>query len=155
MTDDVTSGFRVIGYFDDQPGSRFPEKVNYLGKPGNIVHRLKQGGGEQGLLLPAFGRSKEILPIISYCENHLIHFFSVPNVRNYLKRRMHLELLGSVPVLDIRQEPRISRKPVGRNACSTSCSHYCSYAHLSHHLHHNRTGYQDNLARTYLLQAEA
>lgn len=44
MTDDVTSGFRVIGYFDDQPGSRFPEKVNYLGKPGKIVDRLKQGG---------------------------------------------------------------------------------------------------------------
>ncbi len=45
------------------------------------------------------------MPIISYCENNLIHFYSVPNVRNYLKRRMHLELIGNVPVLDIRQEP--------------------------------------------------
>ena len=32
MTDDVTSGFRVIGYFDDQPGSRFPEKGELSGK---------------------------------------------------------------------------------------------------------------------------
>ena len=27
------------------------------------------------------------------------------NVRNYLKRRMHFELLGNVPVLSIRCEP--------------------------------------------------
>ena len=44
-------------------------------------------------------RSAEIVPIINYCENHLVRFFSVPNVRNYLKRRMHFELLGNVPVL--------------------------------------------------------
>lgn len=50
-------------------------------------------------------RSVEIVPIINYCENHLVRFFSVPNVRNYLKRRMHFELLGNVPVLSIRCEP--------------------------------------------------
>ncbi|MFK2317786.1 hypothetical protein ACIXP9_17630 [Bacteroides fragilis] len=105
MTDDVTSGFRVIGYFDDQPGSRFPEKVNYLGKPGKIVDRLKQGGVEQVYCCLPSARSEEILPIIDYCENHLIRFFSVPNVRSYLKRRMYFELLGNVPVLCIRQEP--------------------------------------------------
>ncbi|WP_032601103.1 undecaprenyl-phosphate glucose phosphotransferase [Bacteroides fragilis] len=105
MTDDVTSGFRVIGYFDDQPGSRFPEKVNYLGKPGKIVDRLKQGGVEQVYCCLPSARSEEILPIIDYCENHLIRFFCVPNVRSYLKRRMYFELLGNVPVLCIRQEP--------------------------------------------------
>ena len=50
-------------------------------------------------------RSAEIVPIINYCENHLIRFFSVPNVRNYLKRRMYFEMLGNVPVLSIRREP--------------------------------------------------
>lgn len=34
-----------------------------------------------------------------------MRFFSVPNVRNYLKRRMYFELLGNVPVLSIRREP--------------------------------------------------
>ena len=85
MTDDVTSGFRVIGYFDDQPGSRFPEKVNYLGKPGKIVDRLEAGGVEQVYCCLPSARSEEILPIIDYCENHLIRFFSVPNVRSYLE----------------------------------------------------------------------
>ncbi|WP_220576198.1 undecaprenyl-phosphate glucose phosphotransferase [Bacteroides sp. FSHCM14E1] len=105
MTDDVTSGFRVIGYFDDQPGSRFPEKVKYLGQPRKIVDYLKRGGIEQVYCCLPSARSEEILPIIDYCENHLIRFFSVPNVRSYLKRRMYFELLGNVPVLCIRQEP--------------------------------------------------
>ena len=105
MTDDVTSGFRVIGYFDDQPGSRFPEKVKYLGQPGKVVDYLKRGGIEQVYCCLPSARSEEILPIIDYCENHLIRFFSVPNVRSYLKRRMYFELLGNVPVLCIRQEP--------------------------------------------------
>lgn len=79
--------------------------MNYLGKPGKIVDRLKQGGVEQVYCCLPSARSEEILPIIDYCENHLIRFFSVPNVRSYLKRRMYFELLGNVPVLCIRQEP--------------------------------------------------
>ena len=77
MTDDVTSGFRVIGYFDDQPGSRFPEKVNYLGKPGKIVDRLKQGGVEQVYCCLPSARSEAILPISAY-------YFHTINLNGFL-----------------------------------------------------------------------
>lgn len=80
-------------------------KVKYLGQPGKIVDYLKRGGIEQVYCCLPSARSEEILPIIDYCENHLIRFFSVPNVCSYLKRRMYFELLGNVPVLCIRQEP--------------------------------------------------
>ena len=49
--------------------------------------------------------SEIISNIITYCENHFIHFFHVPSVRNYLKRRMFFEMMGNVPILSIRQEP--------------------------------------------------
>ena len=49
--------------------------------------------------------SEQIVPVINYCENNLIHFYSVPNVRNYLRHRMHFEMIGSVPILSIRKEP--------------------------------------------------
>ena len=48
---------------------------------------------------------KDIVSIIHYCDNNLIRFFSVPNVRNYVKRKLQLTLLGDVPVLSIRKEP--------------------------------------------------
>ena len=107
MTDDPTSGYRVLGYFEDFPSDRYPQDVPYLGQPNEVCAFLEKHAGEINQLycsLPSV-RSAEIVPIINYCENHLVRFFSVPNVRNYLKRRMHFELLGNVPVLSIRCEP--------------------------------------------------
>ena len=107
MTDDPTSGYRVMGYFEDSPSGCYPEEVAYLGQPKEAVEYLEQNAGKIAQLycsLPSV-RSAEIVPLINYCENHLVRFFSVPNVRNYLKRRMYFELLGNVPVLSIRREP--------------------------------------------------
>lgn len=105
MTADPTSGFKVVGYFAEHPSDNYPKECHYLGTPQEVIPYLKKSKAEQLYCGLASSHSKEILPIISYCENNLIHFYSVPNVRNYLKRRMHLELIGNVPVLDIRQEP--------------------------------------------------
>ena len=107
MTDDPTSGYRILGYFEDFPSDRYPQDISYLGQPNGVNDFLEKHAGEIDQLycsLPSV-RSAEIVPIINYCENHLVRFFSVPNVRNYLKRRMHFELLGNVPVLSIRCEP--------------------------------------------------
>ena len=59
-------------------------------------------------------RKDDILAIMNYCENNLIRFYSVPHVRNYIKRQLQLELLGEVPVLSIRTEPL--QNPVNRLA---------------------------------------
>lgn len=107
MTDDSTSDYRVLGYFEDSPSERYPESVPYLGQPMKVIEYLKCNAGKIDQLycsLPS-ARSSEIVPLINYCENHLVRFFSVPNVRNYLKRRMYFEMLGNVPVLSIRREP--------------------------------------------------
>lgn len=107
MTDDPTSGYRVEGYFEDAPSNRYPDNVLYLGQPREAIGYLIRNAGRIDQLycsLPSV-RSEEIVPLINYCENHLVRFFSVPNVRNYLKRRMYFEMLGSVPVLSIRREP--------------------------------------------------
>lgn len=107
MTDDPTSGYRVLGYFEDVLSERYPKGVAYLGQPKEAIGYLKRNSGKIDQLycsLPS-ARSAEIVPIINYCENHLVRFFSVPNVRNYLKRRMYFEMLGNVPVLSVRCEP--------------------------------------------------
>lgn len=105
MTDDPTSGYRVVGYFAESPSYLYPEHLPYLGVPEQVVPYLSSNNIEQVYCGLTSAHSKEILPIINYCENHFLHFYSVPNVRKYLKRRMHLEMLGNVPVLYIRQEP--------------------------------------------------
>ena len=43
--------------------------------------------------------------MINYCENNLVHFYSVPDVHNYLQNQMYLNMVGTVPYLSLRQEP--------------------------------------------------
>lgn len=105
MADDATSGFRIIGYFSNAPSTTFPKELCHLGKPEEALNYLCCHNIEQVYCGLPSAYSDIIIPIINYCENHLIHFLSVPNIRNYLKRRMYFEMIGNVPVLSIRREP--------------------------------------------------
>lgn len=55
---------------------------------------------------------KDVLGLIRYCENNMIRFYSVPNIRNYVKRQLLLASFEGIPVLFISREPL--RKPVNR-----------------------------------------
>ncbi|WP_448779479.1 undecaprenyl-phosphate glucose phosphotransferase [Bacteroides congonensis] len=104
MTDDATSGFRVCGYFDDIPNNNFSESCCYLGKPEESIVFLERHPEVRHLFccLPSRERDR-IIPIIDYCENHLVHFYSVPNLHNYLHNRVFLNMLGDVPYLSLHR----------------------------------------------------
>ena len=112
ITDDSTFGYKVAGVFNDSPIEDFPENTNYLGTVSDVIPYLQANQvNEIFCSLPSI-RQADILPIINYCENNLIRFYGVPNVRNYVKRKMKLELFGDIPVLYIRDEPLL--KPENR-----------------------------------------
>ena len=106
MTTNAETAYSVAGYFDDEPNPKFKDECNYLGTPEQVIDYLKANSGIHYLFccLPS-SRADIIVPIIEYCENNLVHFFSVPNVRNYVNHRMYLNLLGDVPYLSLRDEP--------------------------------------------------
>lgn len=105
MTSDPTIGFRIVGYFNDFPSTNYPHSIPYLGTPNKVVPYLQSNSVEQiYCCLPSI-RSEYILPIINYCENHLIRFYSIPDIRNYLHHRVHFEMFGNVPIFTIREEP--------------------------------------------------
>lgn len=70
MTGDPTTGFRVIGYFEETPTNDFPKQVPYLGHPQEVVPFLQSHSIEQVYCCLPSKRSHEIVPIINYCENH-------------------------------------------------------------------------------------
>lgn len=99
------SGYKVMGYFNATEVSSMPEKIPYLGKVEDVVPYLESHTIHQLYCgLPSV-MACDIRVLIDYCENGCVRFFSVPNVRNYLKRQMQMELIGSVPVLMIREDP--------------------------------------------------
>ncbi len=105
ISDDASYGYRVNGVFDDEPIKNFPENVRYLGSVSEVIPYLEKNPVKEVFCCLPSNRENDILPIINFCENHMIHFYSVPNVRNYLRRKMKLELFDDIPVLYIRDEP--------------------------------------------------
>lgn len=105
MTQNSTVGFRVNGYFSDSLSRNFPENVPYLGHPKEVVAYLAKHHTDQLYCSLSSDYSYEIVPIINYCENHLIRFYNVPNIRNYVHRRMYFDMFGNIPILSIRKEP--------------------------------------------------
>lgn len=99
-------GYHVMGYFSDDPLPNEPAELRRLGVVGDVVAFLGEQPDVQQLYcsLPAV-RSVEIRRIIDACESCCVRFFIIPQMRTFLKRKMQLEVLGSVPVLYIREDP--------------------------------------------------
>jgi len=96
----------VEGYFADEPMENPPVGLNYLGKVTDAIEYVKEYTYIQHLYcsLPAV-RANEIVEIIDACERNCVRFYAIPQLRSYLKRKMQLEVLGSIPVLSIRDNP--------------------------------------------------
>ena len=103
----ITSlGYKVMGYFDDQPNPDFPDECPYLGTPSDVSAYLAANRDVHEIFccLPS-RRAEEILTIIKYCEKNFVHFYSVPNVSTYLHHRVYYNMLGNVPYLSLMREP--------------------------------------------------
>lgn len=106
LTDQDWTGYRVNGYFDYQPNPNFPKECPYLGTPTEVMQYLNENKNNHYLFCCLPSKDHEIIrPIIDYCENHLVHFYSVPNIRTYLHKRMYFNMMGSVPYLSLREDP--------------------------------------------------
>lgn len=99
-------GFKVCGYFDFEENLKFSKECIYLGKPKDVVGYLKTHDDIDSLYCCLQSRNKEvIMEIIRYCVKNVVHFYSVPNVSNYISHRMHLNMMGRVPYLSLYRDP--------------------------------------------------
>ncbi|MFI3286551.1 MAG: undecaprenyl-phosphate glucose phosphotransferase [Rikenellaceae bacterium] len=109
MTVHGATGYNIAGYFDHEPNLKFNAKCKYLGNGDQIVEYLQSNKVDRVYCGLPLIYSHIVEPIINHCEKNLIRFFSVPNLRDYSERRMHLEFCNHVPLLAVREEPL--RKP--------------------------------------------
>lgn len=117
LTRDNYTGYRVAGYFDFEPNPYFPPECNYLGRPESINEYLKENPDTHYLFCSLPSRHGVLIKqIIDYCENHVVHFYSVPNIFNYLQNQVYLEMMGTVPYLTLHRDPlsKIGNKIVKR-----------------------------------------
>ena len=106
MQDQPAMGYHVEGYFDDAPNPNFPQECHFLGTPAQVIAYLREHPEVHELYccLPS-KRKDEIVEIIHFCTNNFVHFYSVPNLSNYLHHRVYLDAIGNVPILSLYNEP--------------------------------------------------
>lgn len=99
-------GYRVLGFFADEERTDLPEGLIRLGRVADVVPYIEENSAVNQLYcsLPSV-RATEIRDIINSCDHCCVRFYSVPQVRNYLKRKMRMDLLGSVPILYAHENP--------------------------------------------------
>jgi len=102
---DRSSGYRILGYFDNKPHPRLSEKIPYLGKPEDVKSYLRNHTVHHIYSSLPSTESSLILDIIHWTEKNFAHFFHVPHVRNYLHRRMWFDTIGDVPILSLHNAP--------------------------------------------------
>ncbi|WP_299231559.1 undecaprenyl-phosphate glucose phosphotransferase [uncultured Bacteroides sp.] len=100
------AGYRVKGYFDFEPSELMPKDCPYLGRPEQVKGYMEKYGNSHYLFCGLDSRHSELIrEIMRYCENHIIRFYSIPDLYEYTQSRMVMENVGNVPVMCIRREP--------------------------------------------------
>ena len=105
MMGEMSTGYRVVGYFEDKDSRHLPENIQRLGMVNDVITWLGKNHVDQIYCNLPSSRSEEIVKLINYCERNFVRFYSVPNVRNYVHRHMAVVMMDDMPVLTIRQEP--------------------------------------------------
>ena len=104
MKDDLSYGFNVLGFFDDNIALK-DALPNYLGNTEEVENYvLKHDIDEVYCTLPGTNDSK-IARLLNFAEKHMIRFYIVPAFYRNVKKSMVMEVIESIPLLTIRREP--------------------------------------------------
>lgn len=104
MRDDISSGFNILGFFDDNLALK-DILPSYLGTTDKVEEfAIAKDIDEIYCTLPGTNDEK-ILRMLNFAEKQMIRFYIVPEFYRNVKKCMVMEFLESVPLLTIRREP--------------------------------------------------
>lgn len=104
MRDDISSGFNILGFFDDNLALK-DILPSYLGTTDKVEEfAIAKDIDEIYCTLPGTNDEKT-LRMLNFAEKQMIRFYIVPEFYRNVKKSMVMEFLESVPLLTIRREP--------------------------------------------------
>lgn len=105
MKSDAGFGYNFRGFFDLYCPPDFPYKVMYKGSLDEIEKYVVENSIEE-VYFTLSGELEDIVRnVVSMCDNHMISFRFVPQIPRYLSRQFHLEPMGQMPVMVMRNNP--------------------------------------------------
>lgn len=104
MKDDLSYGFNVSGFFDDNLALK-DVIPNYLGMTHEVESYVKENDIDEIYYTLPGTQDQKMLRIMNYAEKNMIRFYIVPEFYRSVKKSLVMEVLESVPLLTVRREP--------------------------------------------------
>lgn len=115
MMEDPSAGYRIIGYYADEPIKNGPESLRYLGNMGELDSIMSSAMNDTIKGIPvnidelfcclSHAESAKIVKIMHFCDKNVIHFYYLP--RLFCEYKLHLDaknLMGKI-VYSSHKEP--------------------------------------------------
>ena len=117
LLSDSSTGYKVLGYYSNSTINNCPKSLHYLGDLSLLNLQLDisssdlESTDEIFCCLP-HDNSEEIIKIMRYCDEHIIHFFYVPLMRENYRLHLKPELFGDFMLFTNHTEPLL--KPINK-----------------------------------------
>jgi putative colanic acid biosynthesis UDP-glucose lipid carrier transferase len=104
MKKEIAYGFHICGFFDDNVllKNTLP---NYLGMTHEVEEYVANNNIDEIYCTLPNSKDEKIMRIFNYAEKNMVRFYIIPEFSRYVKRRLTLESIESLPVMAVRNEP--------------------------------------------------
>ncbi|WP_446787493.1 undecaprenyl-phosphate glucose phosphotransferase [Macellibacteroides fermentans] len=104
MKNDLAYGFDVAGFFDDNVSLRY-SIPNYLGMTHEVEDYVSEHEVDEIYCTLPGTQDAKILRMMNFAEKKMIRFYIVPELYRNVKKSLVLEMIESIPLLTVRNEP--------------------------------------------------
>lgn len=107
MDKDLTTGYRMLGYFNDAAEIPEEQKAYYLGNIQEAIAYLERHYDKVNELYCTLDSEQidQIKKLIRFSENHLIRFIGVPTTYNFIRHRSTTLTVADSPAFTLRKAP--------------------------------------------------
>jgi putative colanic acid biosynthesis UDP-glucose lipid carrier transferase len=104
MKKEMAYGYYIYGFFDDNVllKNTIP---NYLGMTHEVEDFVLENNIDEIYCTLPNSQDEKIIRMFNFSEKHMIRFYLVPEFSRYVKKRLDLESIESVPIMAVRSEP--------------------------------------------------
>lgn len=110
MIADSTTGYKVLGYYSEQPIDNCPQKLKRLGDLDTLKKHIEEheehlSGVDELYCSMSHSKSDEIISIMRFCDEHIIHFRYVPRQFGNFRLNLKPEQYGEMTIFTNHNEP--------------------------------------------------
>lgn len=109
LVNDVSTGYKVSGYYANNKIKDKPDSLNYLGTIQDLNNEMKKNDrleGTDDIFCSLSNNENNIISgIMRFCDRNVIHFFYIPKMVGNFNLNLKLEMFGEIPLFTNHEEP--------------------------------------------------